>query len=213
MALNLRINILTKDRFASYITFSKAIDKAFSRANRESYEACTLENMLFIKIGGIHMQSTSTRNVATKTRGSQRMLRAITLIILLLLATQFLIGMLVNLYVTTIPPHPGGSAPEYFSGVVQGVAWALVHAPLFLLLHAVVGLLLFFGALVILGLAIASRRRAWIISSIFGWLGIMLAGFNGASFMNYGEPFSSLFMSMGFLMAVIAYILGVYVMR
>ena len=159
------------------------------------------------------MQGTVTRDVVTKTRGSQRPLRILTLIILLLLAVQFLIGMLVNLYVTTIPSHPGQSAPEYFSGVVKAVAWALVHAPLFLLVHAVVGLLLFLGALVILGLAIASRRRAWIISSIFGWLGVVLAGFNGASFMNYGEPFSSLFMSMGFLMAVIAYILGVYVTR
>ena len=159
------------------------------------------------------MQSTSTREVVIKTRGLQRPLRILSIVILLLLAAQFLIGMLVNLYVTTIPPHPGASAPEYFSGVVQAVAWALVHAPLFLLVHAVVGLLLFLGALVILGFAIASRRRAWIISSIFGLLGVVLAGFNGASFMNYGEPFSSLFMSMGFLMAVIAYMLGVYVVR
>ena len=159
------------------------------------------------------MQSTATRDNVTRTGGSQRTLRLLTLIILLLLATQFLVGMLVNLYVTTIPDHPGIKAPEYFSGVVKGVAWALVHAPLFLLVHAVVGLLLFLGALVILGLAIASRRRGWIISSIFGWLGIVLAGFNGASFMNYGEPFSSLFMSMGFLMAVIAYMLGVYATR
>ncbi len=104
------------------------------------------------------MQSTATREVTTKS--SQRMLRTLTLVILLLLAAQFLVGMLVNLYVTTIPPHPGASAPEYFSGVVQGVAWALVHAPLFLLLHAIVGLLLFLGSLVILGFAIASRRRA-----------------------------------------------------
>ena len=159
------------------------------------------------------MQSTSTRKVIIERRGSQRILPILTLIILLILTTQFLVGMLVNLYVTTIPPHPGANAPEYFSGVVQGVAWTLVHAPLFLLLHAVVGLLLFLGALVILGLAIASRRRAWIISSIFGLLGITLAGFNGASFLNYGEPFSSLFMSMGFLMAVISYVLGVYVMH
>ena len=159
------------------------------------------------------MQSTSTRDVVTKTRGSQRTLRILTLIILLLLATQFLIGMLVNLYVTTIPPHPGERAPEYFSGVVQAVAWALVHAPFFLLLHASVGLLLFLGTLLILGFAIASRRRAWIISSIFGLLGIMAAGFNGASFMNYGEPFSSLFMSIGFLLAVIPYAIGIYVTR
>ena len=107
------------------------------------------------------MQSASIRDVPTKRQGSQRMLRAITLTILLLLAAQFLIGMLINLYVTTIPSHPGERAPEYFSGVVQAVAWALVHAPLFLLLHAIMGLLLFLGSLVLLGLAISSRRRAW----------------------------------------------------
>ena len=159
------------------------------------------------------MQSASIRDVPTKRQGSQRMLRAITLTILLLLAAQFLIGMLINLYVTTIPSHPGERAPEYFSGVVQAVAWALVHAPLFLLLHAIMGLLLFLGSLVIIGLAIASRQRAWIISSIIGLLGIMAAGFNGASFMNYGEPFSSLFMSIGFLLAVVPYIIGIYVTR
>ena len=159
------------------------------------------------------MQSASIRDVPKKRQGSQRMLRAITLTILLLLAAQFLIGMLINLYVTTIPSHPGERAPEYFSGVVQAVAWALVHAPLFLLLHAIMGLLLFLGSLVIIGLAIASRQRAWIISSIIGLLGIMAAGFNGASFMNYGEPFSSLFMSIGFLLAVVPYIIGIYVTR
>ena len=158
------------------------------------------------------MQSAATRDVTVK-KTSQRMLRILTLIILLLLAAQFLIGMLVNLYVTTIPPHPGVGAPEYFSGVAQAVTWALVHAPLFLLVHVIVGLLLFLGSLVVLGLAIASRRRAWIVTSIIGLLGIIAAGFNGASFMNYGEPFSSLFMSMGFLLAVIPYAIGVYVTR
>ena len=65
------------------------------------------------------MQGTVTREVTNKS--SYRALRTLTLIILLLLAAQFLIGMLVNLYVTTIPPHPGVSAPEYFSGVAQAV--------------------------------------------------------------------------------------------
>ena len=56
--------------------------------------------------------------------------------------------MLVNLYVQVPAVHPGASAPEYFSGVVQGVAWALLHAPLLLLVHAIVGLLLFLAALI-----------------------------------------------------------------
>lgn len=159
------------------------------------------------------MQSTATRDNVTKTRGSQRALNVLTLITLLLLAAQFLIGMLVNLFVVVPASHPGTNAPEYFSGVVTGVLWVLGHATLWLWLHAIIGLALFLASLILLGLAIASRRRGWIISSIFGLLGIVLAGFNGASFLNYGHDFSSLFMSMGFLMAAIAYMLGVYVMR
>jgi hypothetical protein len=159
------------------------------------------------------MQSTATRDNVTKTRGSQRSLNVLTLITLILLAAQFLIGMLVNLFVVVPTSHPGTNAPEYFSGVVTGVLWVLGHATLWLWIHAVVGLALFLASLILLGLAIASRRRGWIISSIFGLLGIVLAGFNGASFLNYGHDFSSLFMSMGFLMAAIAYMTGAYVMR
>lgn len=159
------------------------------------------------------MQSASIRDVATKIQGSQRMLRAITLTILLLLAAQFLIGMMVNLFVVVPSSHPGTNAPEYFSGVVTGVLWVLGHGTLWLLLHAIVGLALFLCSLILPGLAIASRRRAWIISSIFGLLGIMAAGFNGASFLNYGHDFSSLLMSIGFLLAVVPYMIGIYVTR
>jgi hypothetical protein len=116
--------------------------------------------------------------------------------------------MLVNLFVQVPAVHPGANAPEYFSGVVQGVVWALLHAPLWLLVHAIVGLLLFLAALILIGFAIAARRRAWIIISVLGFFGIVAAGFNGASFMNYGQNFSSLLMSIGFLLAAIPYTIG-----
>lgn len=157
------------------------------------------------------MLSTSTRSSATKT--SRSMLRSITAFTLLLLAIQFLIGMLVNLYVQVPSAHPGANAPEYFSGVAQGVAWALVQAPLALLFHTIVGLLLFLASLVLIGLAIAARSRAWIITSVLGFIGILGAGFNGASFLNYGHDFSSLLMAIGFLLAVISYAIGFHVTR
>ena len=152
------------------------------------------------------MLSTQTRSSETKI--SESMLRTFTAIILVLLAAQFLVGMLVNLYVQVPAVHPGANALEYFSGVVQGAAWALLHAPLWLLVHAIVGLLLFLASLILIGFAIAARRRAWITISVIGLIGIMAAGFNGASFMNYGHDFSSLLMSIGFLLATIPYIIG-----
>jgi hypothetical protein len=139
---------------------------------------------------------------------SQSRLRVLTVIILLLLAAQFLVGMLVNLYVQVPAAHPGANASEYFSGVAQGVAWALLHAPLWLQVHSIVGLLLFIASIVLIAFAIAARRRAWIILSIIGLFGIMAAGFNGASFMNYGHDFSSLLMSLGSLLAAIPYVIG-----
>jgi hypothetical protein len=149
----------------------------------------------------------------TKTTISYSRLRALTAIILLLLAAQFLVGMLVNLYVQVPSVHPGTNAPEYFSGVVQGVAWALLHAPLWLQLHTILGLLLFIASIVLIAFAIAARRRAWIILSIIGLIGIMAGGFNGASFMNYGHDFSSLLMSLGFLLATIPYVIGLSLSR
>ena len=157
------------------------------------------------------MQSTASRSIEKRT--SYRALRTLTLIILLLLAAQFLVGMLVNLFVVVPAQHPGAHPSEYFSGVVTGVLWVLGDGTLWLRVHAIIGLALFLAAIILLVLAIVSRRRAWIIASIFGLLGIVGAGFNGASFLNYGEDFSSLLMAIGFLVAVIPYMIGVYVTR
>ncbi len=161
--------------------------------------------------------STEATKPGTYNMASPRLftlrLRLLTIIILLLLTVQFLLGMVVNLFVQVPSVHPGVGASNYFQGVVQGVAWALVHAPLGLLVHAIVGLLLFLTSLILIGFAIASRRRAWIIISVIGFIGIVAAGFNGASFMNYGHDFSSLLMSIGFLLAAVDYTIGLSLSR
>jgi hypothetical protein len=140
-------------------------------------------------------------------------MRTVAAITLLLLAIQFLIGMIANLFIQVPNVHPGTGSSNYFVGVVQGVVWALLHSELGLLLHVIVGLLLGIAAFTLLGLAIASRQRAWIVTSILGWIGVIGAGFNGASFLNYGHNFSSLLMSIGFLLAVVSYAIGFYITR
>jgi hypothetical protein len=89
------------------------------------------------------MQSTSPAIVASTTKKTPSSLRTIDAILLILLAAQFLLGMLVNLFVQVPAVHPGANAPEYFTGVAQGVAWALFNAPWLLWIHVVVGLSLF----------------------------------------------------------------------
>jgi hypothetical protein len=44
---------------------------------------------------------------------------------------------------------------------------------------------------------------------VLGFIGILAAGFNGASFLNYGQDFSSLLMAVGFLLAAISYTIGI----
>jgi len=74
--------------------------------------------------------------------------------------------------------------------------------------HAAVGLLLVLASFILVGLSIAARQRAWMFLSLIGWIGVVGAGFNGASFLNYGHDFSSLLMSVGFLLATICYTIG-----
>lgn len=154
-------------------------------------------------------QSTSPDIMASRIKKTPSSLRIIDAVLLILLAAQFLVGMFVNFFVQVPAVHPGANAPEYFSGVVQGVFWALFNAQWQLLIHVVVGLLLFLLSIVLLVLTIVARQGRWITVSVLGFIGIVAAGFNGASFLNYGHDFSSLLMSIGFLLAAISYTIGI----
>lgn len=147
--------------------------------------------------------------VYTRSAKSPR-LRGLTVFILILLAAQFLLGMAVNLFVTIPANHPGANPPEYFSGVFQSVEWSITSpsSPLWLLLHASLGLALVVLSLILLISAIVARKGVWITVAVIGLIGVLGAGFNGGSFLNYNQDFSSMLMSVGFILAVLAYSLG-----
>lgn len=130
---------------------------------------------------------------------------------LVLLVIQFLLGMAVNLFVMVPRNHPGSNPAEYFSGVAQSVTWAILHGPLLLVLHAIVGLLLVISAFGVLYWAVKLRMRGIIWAASVGAVAILGAGFNGGSFLNYHEDFSSMLMASLFAIAVIAYAAGMYV--
>jgi hypothetical protein len=148
----------------------------------------------------------------TAAARSNRPFRLTTALVLLLLIAQFLVGMTVNLFVDIPKNHPGARPGEYFSGSLQSVNWALSNGGLpWLESHAGIGVLLFGVAIALLLVAIRSGRRGNVIAAAFGLAGIIAAGFNGASFLDYNEDFSSMLMSGGFAVALIAYVLGLYV--
>jgi hypothetical protein len=130
---------------------------------------------------------------------------------LVMLIGQFLLGMAVNLFVKIPDQHPGANPPEYFSGVVQSVTWAILHGNVWLGIHAGYGLVLVAAAIGTLVQAIGNRRRGIVVCAALGLIGVLGAGFNGGSFLNYNQDFSSMLMAAGTAIAMISYSVGLYI--
>jgi hypothetical protein len=157
------------------------------------------------------MATSITSSTNTAEAGTTSRSRSMAFIILLLLGLQFFLGMWNNLFITVPAAHAGANAPEYFSGVAQGLGWAIFQSALpSLVLHVVLGLLLLLASIGLIVAAFRGTQRVWKIVAPIGTFGILAAAFNGASYINYGHNVSSLLMSSGFLVAVVAYVVGLY---
>jgi hypothetical protein len=150
------------------------------------------------------MQRTVTRSASDKA------LRFLAFVGLLLLVVEFLFGMLVNLFVTLPSPLPGTTS----GSVLYGLAWSLGQTSIpMLLLHVVLGLLLVLISLSLVVLALIARQGTWVAVSLLAAAGMVIATLSGAGFVESGVAASSLAMSLGFLLALIAYALGLYITR
>ena len=157
------------------------------------------------------MYAPGYRLAANVTESERSDMRRSFLSTLITLAVQFVLGMAVNLFVDIPVDHPGAHPAEYFSGVAGNVVWAFFHGPSILLtLHAVVGLVLVLGGLGLVVRAIRTRDRGMIITSVIAALAILFAGFNGGSFLNYHQDFSSMLMASFFAVAAIALDVGLF---
>jgi hypothetical protein len=85
-------------------------------------------------------------------------------------------------------------APD-FGGSVASVTWALTQGPLALVVHVVLGIVLLVGSIGLVIGARSLRRRSAPVLAVLGLLVIIGAGFNGASFLDYNEDFSSYLMA------------------
>lgn len=126
--------------------------------------------------------------------------------VLVLLLAQFAIGMAVNLYAHIAANHPGAHPRNYFSGSLRSVGWAIASGPTELAAHAALGLFLVLAAIIVVALAIGTRRRATTVAALLGAGCIIGAGFNGASFLDFDHAISSLIMSLLFALATLAYV-------
>jgi hypothetical protein len=131
-------------------------------------------------------------------------------IALALLIVQFLLGTTVNLFAKIPGDHPGANPPEYLGGLVTSVTWAILDGGRWLTLHPALGLVLVLAALGTLLRAIRLRGGGRITLAALGFVGVLGAGFNGGSFLNYHQDFSSMLMAVGFALALAAYVALLY---
>ena len=116
---------------------------------------------------------------------------------LALLLVQFLLGIDVNLYVKIPQSLPGG-----LDGAVN---WAIQNGPAPLPVHVILGFSLVWGALGVVGLAIAARDRGRLIASGAALVGILFAAFSGVNFVSTGDDAYSFRMAIGFVIALASY--------
>ena len=126
-----------------------------------------------------------------------------------LLLIQYLLGMVVNLYVVLPGRHPGARAGDYFTGAASGLAWVIADGPGWAAAHAAFGMALAAAALASIALARRQDDRLVLALSVLGALAIVGAGFNGASFLEYGHAFSSMIMAGLWALALACYLGGI----
>jgi hypothetical protein len=132
-------------------------------------------------------------------------LRWMILAAILLVLVQAGIGMVVNLDVTIPSSHPGAHPSGYFSGSFHSVVWAIGHGAPALVCHASLGLAL---VVIVIGVAVSAVRlgsTAVGTLSVLAGLLVIGAGFNGASFLDFNQNFSSLIMALLALAALGCY--------
>jgi hypothetical protein len=137
-------------------------------------------------------------------------LRLYAVVMCWLLIAQFVLGMITNLYVTVPSHHPGTGESDYFSAAAASVAWSIGRGDVWLAAHAALGLALAVTSVVLIAAAVRSRRRTWIVASVLGACFMIGAGFNGASFLIFGQNYSSLLMSALFALSLGSYLTALF---
>ena len=118
----------------------------------------------------------------------------------IMLLIQYGLGIGVNLYVALPAAGHGG----------RGVGQAFSNGPV-LAVHTVLGLLLILTALSMVVRSVIARHRASIVTSVAGLVAILAAAGYGASFVRDGSNAASLGMALATGVALLCYIIGLFV--
>ena len=128
-----------------------------------------------------------------------RRARRLTVVLLCLLAAQFVLGMTANIY-ARIPPALPGVRGNFDARLGSAARWALLHGPPEVKLHVAVGLAIGVSAIAPVVLAVRSGKRSSALFALLGLVTAASAGIFGAAFLAYRQDdIYSLLMAVGFL--------------
>lgn len=136
------------------------------------------------------------------------------LIVSLVMLSQFLLGISVNLFVGIPGTHPGAGAADFLAGAWRSIVWVLASEWPLLALHVVVGVGLVAGSLTFLirGL-LAGRRDVLLIWNLVGTLAAGTAAMNGIYFVIHPKADAASFqMAIGFAIALAAVIVQIFLL-
>jgi hypothetical protein len=128
------------------------------------------------------------------------LLRASTLGALVVLLLQYGLGIDANLY-ATLP------ASDHGKSIFPGFAAAITKGPNIVIAHAVLGTLLLIGAVIVVVRALRTRLRSLIVPAAIALAAIIAAWFAGARFVGTSTNGASLAMAIATAVAILAYIL------
>lgn len=130
------------------------------------------------------------------------------------LLVQFLLGIVVNLFVVISKTHSGAGVANYFVGAGESFAWAVTSKWPFLALHALLGLGFVLNTVVFLVRGRRQWRMAlWALNAV-AFLAVAFAASNGLYFLIYPDAnLASMFMATGFAIALGSVIVSIYLAR
>ncbi len=137
-------------------------------------------------------------DTSIETQKSQRALRTHGILMVVLLAVQYILGMINNFFVA----FPQSDQAE--------VMWRYAASQASEIAHIILGLSLFISAVILVIRAIRAKNRDWTIASIIGLTGIMSAIYGGVTFIPSQNDQLSFVMAVAFIVALLAYGWGIY---
>jgi hypothetical protein len=149
---------------------------------------------------------------ANVERRELAVLRRMTLGTACIILVQSGIGMVANLYVIVPGHHPGAHPSDYFTGSARSLWWAMSNGAIVLVIHAALGFLLVVMVFNTVIRLLKLRRRSVNAWAVLGALFVIGAGFNGASFLDFGNNISSLVMSLLAFASIFCYVVVLFLL-